>query len=132
MKFIEASRQIENGRADPRLLDEHLMYGERHFQDILSQIRSLDEATQWKLGLRSEELMTSYTFDRLIETHLERIAKARNGSYGNEKAVYCLDNAESYKKLAGVYSSDRRKANEMKKLARSWSKMATACLAMPN
>ena len=131
MKFNEVSRQIANGRAEPRLLDEHLMYGEQHFHDILSQTRSLDEVTQWKLRLRSEELMTGYTFNQLIESHLERMAMARNGSYHNEKAAYCLDNAESYRRLAGVYASDRRKAKEMKKLANGWSKMATACLAMP-
>ena len=75
--------------------------------------------------------MIGYSLDQLIETHLERMARAGNGSYQNEKATYCSDNAENYRKLAGVYASqrDRRKVKEMKKLAKGWSKMATACLA---
>lgn len=131
VKFTEALRQIAKGRADPRLLDDYLIYGEQVFQDILSQTRSLDKVEQWKIRLRSEELMTGYTFDHLIETHLEKMTRARNGSYHNEKARYCFNKAENYRELAGVYAKDRRKAKEMGKLANGWSKMGNTCLAMP-
>jgi hypothetical protein len=131
VKFSEVSKQIANGRADPRLLDDYLMYGGLLFQDILSQTRSLEKVEQWKIRLRFEELMTGYTFNHLIETHLEKMTRARNGSFHNEKASYCFNKAENYRELAGVYAKDRRKAKEMGKLANGWSKMGNACLAMP-